>query len=60
MSKLGKFLLTHCTNELIINLRGMRDQIEEHGCNYWEARVLAIFLGMTIVEGHHDFTRLDQ
>lgn len=54
MSKLGKWLLTHCDNDLRIDLRlgsELRGQLIEMGFDYPRARVIALFLGLTLEGG---------
>lgn len=54
MSKLGKWLLSHCDNNLRLDLRlgsTLRDQLQQAGFDYARARVVALFLGLTLEGG---------
>lgn len=54
MSKLGKWLLTHCDNNLHIDLRlgsPLREQLEKAGFGYTRARATALMLGLTLEGG---------
>mgnify|MGYP006863134674 CR=1 FL=1 len=54
MSKLGKWLLSNCDENLRIDLRlgsELRGQFIELGFDYHRARVIALFLGLTLEGG---------
>lgn len=54
MSKLGKWLLSHCDNNLHIDLRlgsVLRGQLQQAGFDYARARLIALFLGLTLEGG---------
>ncbi len=54
MSKLGKWLLTHCDNNLHIDLRlgsPLREKLIQMGTDYHRARAVALFLGLTLEGG---------
>ena len=54
MSKLGKWLLTHCDNNLHIDLRlgsPLREKLEQAGFTYARAKATAIMLGLTLEGG---------
>jgi hypothetical protein len=54
MSRLGKWLLTHCDNDLRIDLRLgtlLREQLHQAGFQFTRARALCLFLGITLEGG---------
>jgi len=54
MSRLGKWLLSHCDSNLHIDLRlgsPLRDQLIQAGFDYSRARAVALFLGLTLEGG---------
>jgi hypothetical protein len=54
MSRLGKWLLSHCDNNLRIDLRMgsiLRDQLQQAGFKYDRAKTVALFLGLTLEGG---------
>ncbi len=54
MSKLGKWLLSHCDNNLHIDLQlgsKLREQLQQAGFQFERARVLCLFLGISLEGG---------
>lgn len=54
MSRLGKWLLSHCDNDLRIDLRMgtlLHEQLRQAGFDYKRARTVALFLGLTLEGG---------
>lgn len=54
MSKLGKWLLTHCDSNLHIDLRQgspMRSKLIQAEFNFIRARTTCLFLGITLEGG---------
>lgn len=54
MSKLGKWLLANCDNNLHIDLRlgsVLRGKLIEAGFDYTRAKTIALFLGITLEGG---------
>lgn len=54
MSRLGKWLLSHCDSNLHIDLRlgsTLRGQLQQAGFDYTRAKVVALFLGLTLEGG---------
>lgn len=51
MSRLGKWLLTHCDNNLHIDLRlgsPLRDQLFQAGFQFTRVRATCLILGITL------------
>lgn len=54
MSRLGKWLLSHCDNNLHIDLRlgsELRGQLQQAGFQFTRAHALCTFLGITLEGG---------
>lgn len=51
MSKVGKWLLENCSNDISIDLQARAGEIRQNGWMFARVKTVAVMLGVTIIGG---------